>query len=397
MIRNIAVIGAGASGMMASIVASKRGHKVTLFEKSKKVGTKILATGNGRCNITNQNITVQNYHSAHLSFARDILKRFGSEEAKKFFKELGLELVELGEKGRLYPMSLQACSVVDYLEYEVRKLGVEIVLNCEIKKVEKISNKFRILESNFDTILISSGSLAHPSLGSSDSGYQLAKSFGHESIKEFASLVQLVCDDNTFKEASGVKIDAGMELFVDKEPKVSKRGDLLFTNYGLSGSSILDISRFASLASLKKQDVAIVIDLLPDMSLDELKSLLSKRINIQKPIELWLNGLIHKKLIKLILKESNLKVPSQINRKYINKLAYAIKNLKIAVSGTKGVKNAEVMAGGIKTEDINSKTLESKLLEGLFFSGEVLDVDGDCGGFNLHFAWASGYIAGLNL
>jgi predicted Rossmann fold flavoprotein len=397
MKKEVAIIGGGASGLIASIVASRRGHKVTLFEKSKKLGRKILATGNGRCNITNQNISIENYHSSQLSFVKVVLKQFGSNEAKKFFSELGLEMVEEGDKGRLYPMSLQASSVVDFLEDEINSLGVNVVLDFEVKELKKNGDRFSIDNRLFDSVLNSCGSLAMPSLGSSDSGYRLVRDFGHQIVKPFASLVQLTSEDESIKEASGVKLNASIEVIVENEIKTSVIGDLLFTNYGLSGSAILDISRVVSSAISKKQDIYLVVDLLPDLSIDSIKALLKKRQNLDKPIELLLNGLIHKKLIKIILKEANLQLEIKLNSKTINKISYAIKNLKVKVNGTKGVKSCEVMAGGIKTHDIDPKTMESKLTKGLFFSGEVLDVDGDCGGFNLHFAWASGYIAGRNI
>jgi len=192
--------------------------------------------------------------------------------------------------------------------------------------------------------------------------------------------------------ASGVKIDADLEIYVDKTPKMSVRGDLLFTNYGLSGSAILDISREASMALSRKKSVEIKIDLMPELSYDGLKSLLLKRSKLNLPVELWLNGIVHKKLIKLLDMEDK-----QINTKSIHKLSYAIKNLVIKIDGTKGEKSCEVMAGGVSTADINPKTMESRLVENLYFCGEVLDIDGDCGGFNLHFAWVSAYVAALSL
>jgi predicted Rossmann fold flavoprotein len=388
MKKRVAIIGAGASGMVAAIIAARGGMHVELFEKSAKVGRKILATGNGRCNISNEHIAVENYHGKHPSFANDALKRFGTDEAKKFFSELGLEMVE-GANGRLYPMSLQSSSVVVFLYHQVKSLGVHVNLLHEINDIEHIGDVFRVDNKEFDTVVIASGSLAMPTLGSSESGYKFARSFGHGIEKPFASLVQLISNDPMVTEASGVKLDADLEIFVDGKPKMSVRGDLLFTNYGLSGSAILDISRTASFALSRGREVKIQIDLMPDLSIDRLKSLLLKRAKLDLPSELWLNGIVHKKLTKL-LKFSN----SNINTKIIHKLAYEIKNLTVKIDATKGTKSCEVMAGGVSTKDINPKTMESKLIEGLFFCGEVLDIDGDCGGYNLHFAWASGYLVG---
>lgn len=397
--KRVAIIGAGASGLVAAITAAQRGLEVELFEKSSKAGRKILATGNGRCNITNENISVENYHGRQPSFVKEALKRFSSAEVQKFFSTLGLEMTR-GAKGRLYPMSLQSSSVVDFLSHEAKRLGVRFHLSSEVQHVEKNAALFRVIgeefSRDFDTVLIASGSLAMPALGSSESGYSFAKQFGHTIENPFASLVQLISDDHFLTEASGVKIDADLEIFVESEPKMRVRGDLLFTNYGLSGSAILDISRHASFAISKKRDVKIRIDLLPKLTASELKSLLQKRAQLSHnlPVELWLNGIIHKKLIKLIFAQAKLSMAQNINTKIVHKLAYTLKNLEIVIKETKGVKSCEVMAGGVATKDIDPKTMQSKLVKGLFFSGEVLDIDGDCGGYNLHFAWASGMLAG---
>ncbi len=396
MRKRVAIIGAGASGMVTAIIAARNGMSVELFEKSAKVGRKILATGNGRCNISNEQITIKNYHGCHPAFVKDALKRFSTHEAKKFFSELGLEVVE-GVNGRLYPMSLQSSTVVDFLYHEVKKLGADVHLAYEVSDIEHIGDIFRVDGKEFDAVVIATGSLAMPTLGSSESGYKFARGFGHGIEKPFASLVQLVSNDPMVTEASGVKLNADLEIFVDDKPKMSVRGDLLFTNYGLSGSAILDISRTASFALSHKKEVKIQIDLMPSLSLDGLKSLLLKRAKLEIPTELWLNGIVHKKLIKLLFHQAKLPQKSDINTKTINKLAYAIKKLTINIEDTKGTKSCEVMAGGVSTEDVNSKTMESKLVKGVYFCGEVLDIDGDCGGYNLHFAWASGYLAGNSL
>ncbi|MCH9813425.1 MAG: NAD(P)/FAD-dependent oxidoreductase, partial [Epsilonproteobacteria bacterium] len=398
----VAIIGGGASGLVASIVAAQRGLKVSLFEKSHKVGRKILATGNGRCNITNEEISVQHYHGKSPSFVKPALNQFNTHEAKKFFSELGLEMRE-GANGRLYPMSLQSASVVDFLSFEAQRLGVIFKLSCEVDKVEKLGTQFR-LKSNedvydFEAVLIATGSLAMPTLGSSESGYTFAKAFGHTIEKPFASLVQLISHQSAVHEASGVKLDAIIKIFIERESKMSVRGDLLFTNYGVSGSAILDISRHASFAISRKKEVKLLIDLLPDLSVQGVKSLLQKRLKLSQnqPISLWLNGIVHKKLTSLIFTQAKLSLSEPINSKVINKLAFAIKNLEVSIEETKGAKSCEVMAGGVSVGEVDPKTMQSKKMKGLFFSGEVLDIDGDCGGYNLHFAWASGMLAGKSI
>ncbi len=402
MNKKVAIIGGGASGLVASIFAARAGFCVEIFEKNTKVGRKILATGNGRCNLTNRQISINSYYSKDHSFIDNILKVFGTKEVKTFFSSLGLEMTQ-GAKGRLYPMSLQSSSVVDLLLYQTQKLKTKIHLNCEIKDIRHVDGVFTLLfdtmEKKFNSVIIATGSASMPTLGSSDSGYKFAKKLGHKIHKPFASLVQLISNDSLVKSANGVKIDANLEVFVQSQFKKSIRGDLLFTNYGLSGSAILDVSRVISCALSQNLEVKIKIDLLPSFSHSQLKSLFLKRLELAKtlPLSYWLNGILHKKLIDLIIAKLKLRHDEQINRKSINKLIYVIKNLVVKITDTKGIKNCEVVAGGIETWDINSNTMESKLVKDLFFCGEVLDVDGDCGGYNLHFAWASGYVAGTSL
>jgi predicted Rossmann fold flavoprotein len=389
MKKSIAIIGAGASGMVAAICCKNSQTSVTIYEKSSRVGRKILASGNGHCNITNSNITLENYHGKYPHFAKEAIKF----DAQKFFNSLGLEL-KYGNKTRLYPMSGQASIVVDILLHKCESLGVKIIKNCEIDSIKKDGEKFNVDAKLYDSVIISAGSSAMPHLGGSESGYDLAHSFGHKIQRPFASLVQLISDDEDFIKASGVKLEASLALYVDKKEKMSLRGDLLFTNYGLSGSGILDLSRSVSFAHLMGSDVFIKIDLLPDLSLEKLKKLLQKRLTLNLPISLWLGGLINKNLIPPLLKRAKIDKTRAINTKTINTIAYTIKNLQINIVDTKGYKKAEVMAGGVDTDDIDPKTMQSKIVKGLYFCGEVLDIDGDCGGFNLHWAWASGYLAG---
>ncbi len=390
--KKIAIVGCGACGLVSAIVAAKEGAKVTIFEKSYKCGRKILASGNGRCNITNEDISLEFYHGRYPHFAKEAL-RF---DAKRFFNKMGLELKR--KKGtRLYPLSDQASIVLDFLLYEVRKSGIEIVENCEINKIIPKNGSFVLNdEYHIDSVILACGSNAMPHLGGGDSGYDLALSLGHQIERPFASLVQLISSDDLFTKASGVKVEAAIELFIDNSLKLSKVGDLLFTNYGLSGSAILDLSRSASFALSRKRRVHVVIDFLPQIEKEALKHLLFDRAKIDLPIDLWLGGLINKKLINPILKKADLRRTKPVNKKEINRLLHTLKSLKIDIEDTKGYKKAEVMAGGVSTKDIDPKTMESKLHKGLFFCGELLDIDGDCGGYNLNWAWSSGYLAGKN-
>jgi predicted Rossmann fold flavoprotein len=401
----VAIIGAGASGLVCAIEASRKGHSVTLFEKNSKVGRKILATGNGKCNISNEKISLERYHGESPSFAKEALRRFDTLTCKTFFRTLGLEMRE-GEEGRLYPMSHQASSVVDMLLHEVRALHVNIVLESEVTKIEKKDATF-VLHVNaqthvFDACVIATGSVAMPTLGSSNSGYGFAKTLGHSVIEPYPSLVQFVCDEPHLREVSGVKMDATVELYIDNQKCQSVQGDLLFTVYGLSGSAILDLSRKASHALVHHESVYVVLDLFPTLSREALTSLLQKRLSVakEKSLSLWLEGMIPKKLAHFIIentKIAHIKEASTLGAKEIKKIVFALKALRLHVKATKGFESAEVCAGGVDVRELDTKNLMSKKIANLYFCGEVLDIDGDCGGFNLHFAWASGYLVGQSV
>lgn len=401
MSNKIAIIGAGASGLVAAIVAARRGAKVSVYEKNNKIGKKILATGNGRCNVTNESIKLTNYHGSNPSFVNPSLNNFNSSTCKDFFSELGVELTE-GQKGRLYPKSLQSSSIVELLVYECKRLGVEFFLEHEVKNITKKGDSFSLHVNDktlhVNKVLVATGGLAMPTLGSCDSGYSFAKSFGHSIVPTHPSLVQLVCKED-LKTISGVKVDGTIEVYEDRENITQASGDILFTNYGISGSAVLDISRVVSHSLYYNRALHVKIDLLPEYSKEQLKNLLKKRQKHSngKSVALWLDGFINSKLARFIEKYLHVKNADDLNNKELTKLVYALKNLTLHVTDTKGFKTAEVTAGGISTDEIYSQTMESRLVKGLFFSGEVVDIDADCGGYNLHWAWASGYCAGKEI
>ena len=322
------------------------------------------------------------------------------KSAESFFFEIGIELIK-GENSKYYPMSLQASCVSTLLTYEAKRLGVEFVFNSEIEFIKKKKNSFYIGTKAYDKVLIATGSIATYSLGGSNLGYKIAKNFNHTIIKPIPSLVQLISNAPFLKKIAGVKLNATVKILVDKKLKATSNGDLLFTNYGLSGLAILDVSRVVSVALEKKRVVEANLDLFPNFTKEQLTSLLQKRLKYEnkKDIDLWLEGLINKKLIKIIIKESKIDktFAKDLSKKDLNILAYTLKNFIFKIADTKGFKSCEVVAGGVDTKEINPKTMESKLVKNLFFCGEVLDVDGDRGGYNLHFAWASGYIAGCTM
>ncbi|MGB5506130.1 MAG: NAD(P)/FAD-dependent oxidoreductase [Sulfurovum sp.] len=397
------VIGAGAAGLIASITAARAGHKVMLLEQNNKIGKKILVSGNGQCNIDNKYINLNRFHSQNPAFIAAVLEDYGFEVVEKFFTSIGLELIE-GKEGKMFPMSLQASSVVELLEYEAKKVGVEILCDCTVTYLNKEADTFTVETSQgtkrCKKLLLASGSPAAPQLGGSNSGYAFASKMGHTLIPRHPSLVQLCSEEKWVKACAGVKVAGIAQLYANGEQITEKKGDLLFTNYGISGLAILDLSREVSTRLANYDYCELNLDLIPELSKEKLTNLLLNRLNegSNKPLTTWLQGVLNKKLIHIILEQSKCKakLESELNRKEVGKLVYAIKNLKLSINDTKGFKGAEVATGGINTTEVNPQTMESKLVPDLYFAGEILDVDGDRGGFNFHFAWVSGLRAGTN-
>ncbi len=387
---NIAIIGAGASSLLTSIFLSKHNFNVTIYERNNKIGKKLLATGNGRCNITNTNISLNNFYTnSDKSLLKDIFNSFDFHKCKEFFNNIGIEFIE-GEKGRIYPMSQTASSIVDSLEYVALQNGVKINLNSEIENIDYKNKKF-ILNNKmqYDKLIIATGSVAMPKLGSNDSGYRFAEQFKHNIVKPFASLVQLISSNKNLDMISGVKIQGSVN---------NRQGDILFTKYGVSGSVILDISRDISNNLQHQKNIKLTIDTMPTISKNKLVDMLLQRVKIvgDKDINSWLDGLQNKKLTKYIMLNSNIsnsiKYAKFLNRKDIVKIVHTIKNLEFEIVDTKGFESCEVCAGGVDLSQIDLKTMQSKKQKNLYFTGEVLDIDGDCGGYNLHWAWTSGYV-----
>lgn len=394
---NMIVVGAGAAGLVAAITSARAGYSVLLLEQNSKIGKKILVSGNGKCNIDNKYISPNRFHSQNPEFIDEVLSGYDFEVVETFFTSIGLTLVEGGE-GKMFPMSMQASSVVELLEYEAKRVGVQIVCDCAVAAIDKKGKAF-MLETSKGTkeceqLLLASGSPAAPQLGGSNSGYAFATKMGHSLIPRHPSLVQLCSEEEWVKECAGVKVAGVAKLYANGEYITEKKGDLLFTTYGISGLAILDLSREVSTRLANFDYCELSLDLMPKLNKEKLTNLLLNRIQDEslKPIGLWLQGVMNKKLIPPVLEQSKskIKVENQLNRKEINKLVHTIKNLKLSISDTKGFKGAEVATGGIDTSEVNPQTMESKLVSNLFFAGEILDVDGDRGGFNFHFAWVSG-------
>ena len=404
--KQIIVVGGGAAGMIAAISARRLGANVTILEKNPRVGKKILATGNGRCNYTNINANVSYYNGNNPKFTCSALSDFTIENTISFFDELGIEH-KVEDLGKVFPMSDQASSILDVLLYELNNIGVNIVCDANVKDIFKSGNEFIIELENDDVfksdrIILATGGKAMPSSGSDGYGYDLAINLGHNMTDIFPALVQLMLEGSYFKRIDGVKLIGTAEIIYKNKSIIKDRGDILFTNYGVSGPPILQISRKAGELVNKKEEAYVKINMLDTLTAEEVAKLLDKRISYanEKSIEFSLVGLINKRLIPVILAEAGI---IDIKRQAVSlsareRLAIVdvLTGWRFKIKGTKSWPSAQVTAGGIITNEIDPKTMESKIVNGLFFAGEIMDIDGRCGGFNLQWAWSSGFIAGKN-
>ena len=398
----IAVIGGGASGMIAAITARKSGKEVVILERKDRILKKVLITGNGRCNITNVNADISNYFGKDISSVENILNSFNPQDTMDFFNGLGVVCNE-ENRGKVYPLSGQASSVVDALRFEAERLGVRIETEFYVRKIEKEGFKFKIYSEERKKIeagrvIIAAGGQSYPELGSNGSGFELAKELGHSVTRLSPSIVQLKTEKNQVKGLQGIKTDVAVTAYGDNKKICTYDGELLFTDYGISGNVVFNISFVMPLY----KNVEFEIDFMEKFDYNELYEILKERKKMMSHLtmENYFNGMINKKLGQFLSKMSGIEKLSKpvkdLNDSEIRKLCTVLKKYRIKILDTTGFKNAQVTAGGVSLNEVNTETLESKIVKGLYFSGEVLDIYGECGGFNLQWAWASGYIAGKN-
>ncbi|AKC64465.1 NAD(P)/FAD-dependent oxidoreductase [Clostridium sporogenes] len=405
MYHEIIILGGGASGIVASIISKDMGSDVAILESNDRIGKKILTTGNGRCNITNENISNCKYYSNNNNFYKFILSQFTLEDTKNFFNSLGLPLITLNE-GKIYPMSLQASSVLDILRLAIEDRQIPIYFNNKVKNIKKSNKEFVITTENeifqCKKLILASGGMSAPNTGSDGSGFKLAKNLGHNIIDPVPGLVQLKLDFPYLKSLSGIKFDGNVKLALDNKILREEFGEILFTDYGISGPPILQLSSLASKLLYNNKKVYLQIDILPNMSKEELINLLENHWGTfyYRTIHDSFIGIINKKLIPTLLKYcgiKNIHMPCQdISWQEKEKIFNTLKNWTFTITGTNSFKNSQVTCGGVDTSQVSNKSLGSLKVKNLYFCGEILDVNGDCGGFNLQWAWSSGYIAGKN-
>jgi predicted Rossmann fold flavoprotein len=398
---DIAIIGAGPAGLMAAIAASKN-SSVVLIEKNELVGRKILATGNGRCNITNRFAEVSRYHSNHPAIIKDVLAEFDQSQAMKFFEGLGIVLKE-EDNGRIFPRTNQAQTVVDALSHEVHECGVKVKTNAEVRNIAKEKTGFKILLKNGEAILsnkliLSTGGKAAHHLGSSGDGLFWAKVLGHTITPTYPALVPIETVETWPREISGLRVEGKSTVTLGDKIISEKSGDILFTHFGLSAPAIM--AHAGKLAPHLGQDLKVHIDLFDEMSEKELDATLAEIFakTGKKTLKNSLSGLIANNLAPVILKLCEIadRKSAEISKIDRLKIAQTLKDLTLTVKGLRSFKEAQVTSGGIALDEINPETLESKKISGLYFAGEILDVYGDSGGFNLQWAWSSGHLAGVS-
>jgi len=392
--KNVAIIGGGASGIFTAILCAKSGAQVVVYEQNTKIAKKILVSGNGRCNISNQNLSPSDFFCENPSFVKYALESFSFNRLQKFCAEIGLALNVL-EDGRAYPLSNEAKSVVKIFEDYAKSLGVVFHTDTRITDIKSL-----LKES--DAVVVATGSRAAEHLGGNSDGEEFAKEFGHTTVPAYPSLVQLHLNSQIAKKMSGTKLNAEVTLILNSMKEITVSGDVLFTNYGVSGFAILDLSQGASLALLNYQAVDISINLLPALTMQKLSQHISKLAHNLPALTILdiLVGLLPLKIANGLLEElniSNTLKGQEIHTKLAKRVANLILNWKFEVSDTHGFRHAEVSGGGINTSEIDDKTMMSKKAKNLYFVGETLDVVGRRGGYNFAFAWASAYLAAKNI
>ena len=401
IMKTVAVIGGGASGMLAALTAAENsGNKVIIFERQQRVGRKLMATGNGRCNLSNTELSINNYHGSDPGFAAYALSCFPPEKTLEYFRRLGLLTVrEAG--GRVYPLSDSANSVVDMLRYACLSTGIETVTSCRVEAVSRRGDGFMISAGEHscraDRVIVACGGMAGGKLGGVSDGYALLCSLGHSRTALMPALVQVTTDPEYPRALKGVRADAELKIISEGRVIAESRGELQFTEKGISGPVTFEVSRAA--ACLGERKAAAHIDFLADYPAESVMEMLREKAAGygMLPCEELFTGLLHNRLGKMLVKYSGIsggKTLAGITEDELERAACAARDFRLRIKGTEGFDNAQVTAGGIKTSEFDPHTLESRIVPGLFACGEVLDIDGDCGGYNLQWAWASGRLAG---
>lgn len=393
----IIIIGGGVSGIFAAIESKRVGHQVTVLEKKDRILKKMLTTGNGRCNLTNLDVSYKNYNS---KFVTEAINGFTNENFIDYLKSVAI--FTTCEGNRVYPQTLKAQTVVTQLLEELEELGVEVITSSPVLKVEKENNKFTVYtnEEKFvaDRVVFATGGCSSPKLGSDGKSFEILKSLGHKVTNLYPALTQITSDSKDLKSISGVKVYSKPRLYIDDELVQEEEGEVLFTDYGLSGPPILNLSKAVNIKSGNKYIKFSLVNYSDEKVKDELYNMYYMLSHYS--LKRWLMGIIDKKLVGYICKKLNLyqDIPmSNIDEKVFEKMVEEILNHRIDISGTKGFDNSQVTIGGVELSQVDEKTFESKVVKGLYIIGEALDIDGICGGYNIQWAVSSAVMMSRNL
>jgi predicted Rossmann fold flavoprotein len=385
------VIGGGAAGIFAAIGCGLKGRTVIICEKMPQLGKKILASGNGRCNLLNEDMSEEHYNPSARELVKSIFNQFGKFEILSFFKHVGLRVYTVD--GRIFPATNQAASVLKVLEIELKRLSIPVEYNFNCSNISFTGNGIllstgegRRIEAR--KVIITGGGMSYPAFGSDGSTYEIARKIGHSIIEPVPAVVPLVVKDSLCQVLQGQRINVGVKSIIQGRENQEVRGEMLFTKYGLSGTGILDISEEISIAVNRKheKEVFLAVDMVPFMDENQLKVEIKKRQKEQWPVSEMLVGILPNK-ISAALKPV-------FEAKDIDAMIRSLKRKRFRVSGTRGWNEAEFTAGGVNVSEVETATLESKFKKGVYFAGEILDVNGKRGGYNLGWAWASGWVAG---
>jgi predicted Rossmann fold flavoprotein len=392
----IGIIGGGASGMAAALAAAENtDNQVLLYERQARLGRKLQATGNGRCNLSNLHAGCGGYHGQQPEFVLPAMTRFDPEETLQWFRRMGLLTIS-ETSGRVYPYSDQANSVVDVLRFALEKPNIRVITGQEISKIRRQGSGFLLDGDYCDRLIIACGGLAGSKLGGTMSGYQLLRSLGHRMTKLRPALVQLKSSWNGVAALKGVRANCYAAVYQDGRLHSQSTGEIQFTEYGLSGPVIFEISRDACQGA---GEWSCRLDLLPSLSAADLYEELNRRKQTVLPVQELLTGILHNRLGRVVTKAAGLSLNglvSDLTDTELQAVCTAVKSFEVPLTEPMGMDSAQVTAGGIMTEDFDANTMHSKLVPGLYACGEVLDIDGDCGGYNLQWAWSSGRCAGFH-
>lgn len=402
----IVIVGGGAAGLAAAVFCARRigGERVLLLEKQARVGKKLLATGNGTCNLSNIHADVSHYHGGDPAFVKTALSCFTPQDARKFFTSIGL-VTQVRENGRIYPLCAQASAVLDCLRMELETLGV--TTQCDTTVTALLPQRDRVLVQteqeaiSASRVLVAVGGAASASLGGSPDGYRLLTALGHEKTPLFPSIVQIRTEKDAVRAVKGIRVDAVLHLALDGNTIAQSEGEILFADYGVSGPAAMMIGRAAAdWERRQKGHMTLSLDVLPTMDMAVLEADIAARCaRGGRTLETVLTGLVQKRLGQTLVKAAAIgplsKEATALTHLEQKRLAAVLKNWTLTVTGSAGMNAAQVTAGGLRTRDFDPETMASRCAARVYTVGEVLDIDGDCGGYNLQWAWSSAYAASL--